>query len=132
MLITILSMIKKSKYWSDVVKKHFNKEFVMTKEDNEDFENSTKCWICDNDYIDGDIEVRDCCVTGKLEVLDIEIVISMLNHEIPVIFRNLKNYVSHLIIQELGKFNLKINAQGFFQAFFTTSKQCLKTLFILF
>ena len=101
------------------MKKHFNKEFVMTKEDDEDFENSTKCWICDNDYIDGDVEVRDhCCVTGKLEVLHIEIVISMLNHEIPVIFRNLKNYVSHLIIQELGKFNLKINAQGFFQAFF--------------
>ena len=24
-------------------KKHFNKEFVMTKEDYEDFKNSTKC-----------------------------------------------------------------------------------------
>ena len=64
-----------------MIKKHFNKECVMTKEDNEDFENSTKCWICDNDYIDTDVKVRDYChITGKYrEVLDIEIVISMLN-----------------------------------------------------
>ena len=32
-----------------------------------------------------------------------------LNHKIPVVFHNLKNYDSHLIMQELGKFNLKIN-----------------------
>ena len=38
----ISSMIKESKYCSDVMKKHFNKELVMTKEDNEDFENSAK------------------------------------------------------------------------------------------
>ena len=37
----ISSMIEESKYCSDVMTKHFNKELVMTKEDNEDFENST-------------------------------------------------------------------------------------------
>ena len=38
----------------------------MTKEDNEDFENSTKCWIYNNDYIDTDVKVRDHChITGK-------------------------------------------------------------------
>ena len=31
-------MIKESKYRSDVMEKHFNKELVMTKEDDEDFE----------------------------------------------------------------------------------------------
>ena len=39
------SMMEESKYCSDVMKKHFNKELVMTKEDNEKFKNSTKCWI---------------------------------------------------------------------------------------
>ena len=35
----------------------------MTEEVNE---NSTKCWICDNDYIDGDVKVRDHChIIGK-------------------------------------------------------------------
>ena len=53
-------MTEESKYCSNVMKKQFNKELVMTKEDNEDFE------ICDNDYIDGDVKVRDHChITGK-------------------------------------------------------------------
>ena len=29
--------------------KHFNKEFEMNKDDNKDFENSTKYWFCDRD-----------------------------------------------------------------------------------
>ena len=32
-------MIKKIKHCSDVIKKHFKKELVMTKEDNKDFKN---------------------------------------------------------------------------------------------
>ena len=39
----INSIIKESKYCSEVMKKHFNKELVMTKKNNEDFKNSTKC-----------------------------------------------------------------------------------------
>ena len=59
-------MMEESKYCSDVMKKYFNKELVMSKEDNEDFENSTKCWIYDNAYVDGDVKVRDHChITGK-------------------------------------------------------------------
>ena len=34
---------------------------------------------------------------------------SRLNHKILVVFYNLKNYDSHLIMQELSKFNLKIS-----------------------
>ena len=38
----------------------------MTKEDNENFSNSTKYWICDSDYFDNDVQVRDhCYITGK-------------------------------------------------------------------
>ena len=51
----INNMVEESKYCSDVMKKHFNKELVMTNEDNENFKSSTKCWICDNDYIDTDV-----------------------------------------------------------------------------
>ena len=36
-------MIEESKCCSDKIKKHFNKELVMTKEDNEGIKNSTKC-----------------------------------------------------------------------------------------
>ena len=52
-------MDEKSKYCSELMKKHFNKKIVMTKEDDEDFENSTNCWICD-------VKVRDHChITRK-------------------------------------------------------------------
>ena len=31
-------MIEESEYFTDIMKKHFNKELVMNKRDNEDFE----------------------------------------------------------------------------------------------
>ena len=31
----------------------------MTNVYNEDFKNSTKCWICENDYVDNDVRLRD-------------------------------------------------------------------------
>ena len=94
------------------MEKHFNKELVMAKKDNEDFGNSTKCCICDNDYVDNDVKVRDHChITGKHKGSvhrDYKINVK-LNHKIPVVLHNLKNYDSHLIMQELGKLSLKIN-----------------------
>ena len=45
--------------WSDI--KHFNKELMMTKKDNEDFKYSTICWICENDYFNNDVKVKDHC-----------------------------------------------------------------------
>ena len=48
------------------MKKHFNKELVMIKKNSDFKNNSTKCSICDNAYVDGDVKVRDhCYITGK-------------------------------------------------------------------
>ena len=59
-------MVEESKYCNEVIKKHFNKELVMTKVGNDNFKNSTKYWICDDDYIDTDVKVRDNChIAGK-------------------------------------------------------------------
>ena len=95
----IRSMIEESKYCSDVMKKHFNKELVMTKKD----------WTCENDYIYNDVKVRVYChITGKYRGSshrDCNINVK-LNHKIAVVFHNLKNYDSPLIKQELGKFYL--------------------------
>ena len=57
----INSMPEESKYYSDVMKNHLNKELVMTKRYDEDFDNSTKCWIYDDDYVEGDVKVRNHC-----------------------------------------------------------------------
>ena len=62
----INSMIGESKYCIDITKKHFKKKLVMTKKEDEDFENSTKCWICDHAYVEGNVKVGDYCqITGK-------------------------------------------------------------------
>ena len=64
----------------------------MIKEDHQDFENSTKCWICDNAYVDGDVKVRgsahrQCNIYVKL------------NHKIPIVFQSLKNMTYILLCQ---------------------------------
>ena len=84
----------------------------MIKEDNEHFENSTKCSICENDDVDNDIKVGDHChIPGQYRDSghrDCKINLN-LNHETHVLFYKLKNYDSHLIMQELSIFSLKIS-----------------------
>ena len=60
----------------------------MTKKDDENLESSTKCSICDNSYVDGDVRIRD------IETLLIEIEILI----VPIVFQNLKNYEVYLIM----------------------------------
>ena len=51
----INSMIEDSKYGGNVVKEHFIKKLLMTKEeDDEHFENSSKCCVFDDAQVDGD------------------------------------------------------------------------------
>ena len=62
------------------MKKHFNKVLVMTKEDNENFKNCNKCWICDNNYIYNDAKVEIIVISlENIEAMHIEIVILILN-----------------------------------------------------
>ena len=39
--VLLIVLVKENKFCADFMKKHFNKELVMTKEGGEDFENST-------------------------------------------------------------------------------------------
>ena len=107
------SMIEESKYCNELMQRRFKKELTMTKEDNEHFKNSVKSWIWDNDYIDTDVKTSDHChITGKYRGSahrDCNIDLK-LNQKIPILFHKLKNYDSHLILQELGKFSLQISA----------------------
>ena len=94
-------MVQENKYRGDVMKKYFNKKLVISKKDNDDFENSTKYWICDRVCVEGGIKVRDHChIAGRYRGSahsDCNINVK-LNHQIPIIFHNLKSYDSHAII----------------------------------
>ena len=47
------------------MKKHFHKNLIMSEKEEEQFQSSKTCWICEK-LIDDDKKVRDYChVTGK-------------------------------------------------------------------
>ena len=104
-------ILKEYAYCRKVMKKHFNKNLVMTAEENEEFERSNVCLICGK-LIGFDDKVRDHChIFGNYRgpvhwSCNINLKISK---KVPLIFRNLKGYDSRLIFKELSKFNLKIS-----------------------
>ena len=72
-------------------------------------ESSTKCWICGNSYVEGDVRVRDWHITRKYRGsphrgYNIKL---KWNHHILIVFYNLTNYDAHLLMQELGKFDFE-------------------------
>lgn len=73
-------MTEDIKYCTIMMKKNFNKKLAMAKEDDADFEKSTKYWIFDKAYADSDFKVRNhCYITGNIEGRYMQIVISTLN-----------------------------------------------------
>ena len=69
-------------------------------------------WICDKLFDLGNNKVGDQChITGKYRgsahwscTINFK-----LTKKVPIIFHNLRSYDSHLIMQEIDKFDLKVN-----------------------
>ena len=62
----IKAILKEYKYRKKVMKKHFNKNLIVSEKEENLFQQSNSCWICKK-LIDNDEEkLRDHChVTGK-------------------------------------------------------------------
>ena len=103
------NMLEEVNWCKSKMKKHFNKPLKMTKEDEKDFQKAIKCRICEQQYTDKDIRVRDHChITGKFrgsahQDCNLKLRIKPDNIKIPVIFHNLRGYDSHFIMQQIGK-----------------------------
>ena len=103
------NMLEEVNWCKSKMKKHFNKPLKITKEDEKDFQKAIKCHICDQQYTDKDIRVRDHChITGKFrgsahQDCNSKLRIKPDNIKIPVIFHNLRGYDSHFIMQQIGK-----------------------------
>ena len=89
----IKAILKEYKYCKKVMNKHFNKNLIMSEEEEHLFQQSNSCWICKK-LIDNDEEkVRDHChVTGKFRgaahwSCNINL---QLTKKVPIIFHNLK------------------------------------------
>ena len=105
----IENMLEEVNWCKSKMKKHFNKPLKMTKEDEKDFQKAIKCHICDQQYTDKDIRVRDHChITGKFrgsahQDCNLKLQIKPETIKIPVIFHNLRGYDSHFIMQQIGE-----------------------------
>ena len=84
-----------------------NKEIIFNANNLRDFMTATKCFICGNDFVDGDVKVRDHChFTGRYRGCahqDCNLQFAMRYYKIPVFLHNLKNYDSHLIIERANE-----------------------------
>ena len=63
----ITMMLEEYKYCSNVMKEYFNKNLMMSAEEEEEiFQSSNKCWICNKLFDLVDEKVRDHChISGK-------------------------------------------------------------------
>ena len=106
----IKTILEEYKYCKKVMKEHFNKNLIMSKEEEHLFQQSNSCWICKKIINDDNEKVKDHChITSKFKGAahwDCNINFQ-LTKKVTVIFHNLKGYDSHLIFSELYK--LKIN-----------------------
>ncbi|PFX22887.1 hypothetical protein AWC38_SpisGene12595 [Stylophora pistillata] len=88
-----------------IYKNHPPKKMIFTKNDAEIFEKATCCWICEEEFEEGEEKVRDHChFTGKFRrAAHNSCNLSARQPKfIPVIFHNLANYDAHLFIRNLG------------------------------
>ena len=101
-------MLDEVKYCKKVMRKCFNKPLKMTKEDEVNFQKATECHICNKQFTNDEIRVRDHChITGKFrgsahQECNLKLTLNPDKIKIPVIFHNLRGYDSHFIMQEIG------------------------------
>ena len=102
-------MLEEVDYCKKVIRKKFNKPLKMTKYDEEEFQKAKTCHICDKQYTDDDIRVRDHChITGKYrgsahQDCNLKLKLDPGKIRIPVIFHNLRGYDSHFIMQNIAE-----------------------------
>ena len=95
----IKAILGEYKYCKKVMKKHFNKNLIMSEEE-EQFQSSNICWICKKLIDNADEKVREHYhITRKFRgaaqwSCNINL---QLTKKVPVIFHNLRGYDSHLI-----------------------------------
>ena len=89
-----------------------NKSLIMSEEEEYLFQQSNSCWIYKKLINNDEEKVRyHCHLTGKFRCAahwDCNISFQ-LTKKVPVIFHNLRGYGSHLIFNELDKFDVRIS-----------------------
>ena len=91
--------------------KHFNKDLILTKDDERNFKKADKCYIYNKKYSSKDVRVRDNChiiekYRGSAHQ-DCQNINYRSSDKIPVIFHNFKGYDSHFIMKTIDEITNK-------------------------
>ena len=91
----IKAILKGYQYCKKTMKKHFNKNLILSEEEEKQFQSSNTCWICEKLIDNDDEKVRDHChITGKFRgAVHWSCNINFqLTKNVPVVFHNLRGY----------------------------------------
>ena len=108
----IKAILKEYKFCKNVINKHFNKYLILNEEEEHLLQQIKNCWICKKLIDNNEEKVKDHRhITGKFRGAALWncIINFQLSKNVPVILHNLRGYGSHLIFNELDKFNVKIS-----------------------
>ena len=106
----IAAILQECEYCKKVMKKPFNKNLIISEKEEENFWSSNACWICEK-LIDDEKGRDHYRTTGKYRgaarrSCNVNL---KLTKKVVIIFHNLKGYDSHLIINDIGKLNVKVD-----------------------
>ena len=108
-------MLLEVEYCLKIAAAKFNRPLRMTDDDELDFKQGKEWYICGSKYSEQDIRVRDHChITGKYrgsahQDCNLKLRINPREMKFPIIFRNLRGYDSHFIMQEIGSIGKQHN-----------------------
>ena len=111
-------IFEQQKHCNQIINDHFNKKLKMTIEDENNYQNSQDCWIC-NENLDKE-KVRDHChVTDKYRgaahsQCNLKLKIP---RKLPIIFHKLEGYDGNIIFKELNNFD-NINIQVIYEYYY--------------
>src|SRR5271165_1699195 len=108
------ALFEEEKEINEYMKTFYTTRMILTTKQIEKHNITTKCYVCHENFTDEEEKrkVRDHChVSGKYRgaacnTCNLQM---KLTRKIPVVFHNLRGYDSHMLMQELGRFNKKIN-----------------------
>ena len=101
-------IFRMQKYCNQIINNYFNKKLKMTIDDEERYQNSDMCWICNEKLNkDKDKERDHCHITGKFrgaahKKYNLKLKIP---RQLPIIFHNLERFDGHIIFKELNNFD---------------------------
>ena len=102
-------IFRQQKQINRVIKEYFNKDLVMAIQDEEIYNNSQICWICNEELNTGKVRGH-CHITGKFrEAAHNQYNVKLkISKNLPIIAHHLERYDGNIIFKELNSFDVTI------------------------